>query len=538
MSEVYLLRKLAKRFTLSGGFGLCLLSVITHGQTLPPLPNPSVPAAELTESPTPVTDETPIAISAPPSREAELEERVRQLEAVVQKLAGQVKQIEPVVVVPKPAVPGAPPAGPRAPGQGTPTVPPPSDAYNMPSKALNQPLRGVFGAGFELRSADDEYVAQFHNLTQVDYRGYQQGGQNPVHDTFALPRQWFMVSGRLTKPYEYFVSAANGFDTFTTLDTFLNVHYDDRLQFKIGRYKTPFTYEFYSLPIQGLINPERSLFFNNFALNRQIGAQVWGQLFTKKLDYAAGIFGTSRNGTLDVSDGKNFLGFLNYRPFLAHEDSPLQFFQFGGSVDVGNDLNLPIPGTLRTIVPTTGNSVAGVPFLAFNNNVRSSGQHTFWDLHAAWYYKHLSMIAEWQSGFTDYALATNLFARTHLPVESFYVQAGYFLTGETVSSRNVVTPLKPLNLKKGNIGLGAVEAFTRYNYLSVGNQVFSNGLADQNNWTNHLYTTDVGFNWYLTQNVKFVFQWEHAVFGSPVLFAPGRRQLTSDMFMARCQIYF
>ena len=43
----------------------------------------------------------------------------------------------------------------------------------------------------------------------------------------------------------------------------------------------------------------------------------------------------------------------------------------------------------------------------------------------------LSLIAEWQSGFQDYAITPNLGFRTHLPVESYYVQAGYFLTGES-----------------------------------------------------------------------------------------------------------
>lgn len=52
-----------------------------------------------------------------------------------------------------------------------------------------------------------------------------------------------MFSGRLTKPYKYFVSWAQGLDTITPLDVWLNVHYCDRLQFKFGRMFTPFAYE-------------------------------------------------------------------------------------------------------------------------------------------------------------------------------------------------------------------------------------------------------------------------------------------------------
>ena len=76
-----------------------------------------------------------------------------------------------------------------------------------------------FGPGFEIKTDDEEFFFQFHNLTQFDYRGYQQGGQSPVHDTFAVPRQWFMFSGRITRPVGYFVSVAQGASTPSTGST-------------------------------------------------------------------------------------------------------------------------------------------------------------------------------------------------------------------------------------------------------------------------------------------------------------------------------
>ena len=92
----------------------------------------------------------------------------------------------------------------------------------MPATLESRPGNVKFGPGFEIRSNDDEFIFQFHNLTQFEYRGYEQGGQNPVHDTFDFPRQWFMFSGRISKPIGYFVSLANGFDAFTLLDAFLD----------------------------------------------------------------------------------------------------------------------------------------------------------------------------------------------------------------------------------------------------------------------------------------------------------------------------
>ena len=68
----------------------------------------------------------------------------------------------------------------------------------------------IFGSGFQIQSKDSEYQLQFHDLTQVEGRFVGTGGQEPVNSTFLINRQWFMFAGRLTKPYEYFVSWRRG----------------------------------------------------------------------------------------------------------------------------------------------------------------------------------------------------------------------------------------------------------------------------------------------------------------------------------------
>ncbi len=558
--------------------GLAIFGPSAMAQT-PPVPDPSLPSA-----PAPAASPNP---AAPAGREAELEGRIRQLEMMVQKLSTQMgapsaggppggavvgtgpvdRAVDSPTNASGPSVgtgepPGGPPGpiamdpaarpggeaptatpggkGPLSPGQSSAPNPPPSARFEMPPTFLDLPLTGSFGPGFEIKTADEEFVLQFHDLTQVEGRFYQQGGQNPTHDTFAIPRQWFMFSGRITKPWEYFVSLQQGFDTVNGLDIFLNAHYDDRLQLRAGRFKTPFTYEFYTEPTQGLIQPELSLFFNNFALNRSVGGQLWGRLFNKTapLDYAVGIFNDDRNSFLASSDAKNVLGYLNWRPFATFVDTPLENFVLGGSVMAGTQTNAPLPATFRTVVATGGNSINGVPFLSFNANARESGPRAFWDLHAAWYYRHLSLIAEWQSGYQDYALAANLAAHDRIGVDSFYVQAGYFITGETVAGRNVVRPIKDFDIRKGREGPGAIELAGRFNALDLTRNIFTSGLADPNLWSNNLYTTDAGINWYPNQYVKIYFDWEHAVFGNPVQYNATARQKTSDLFLIRFQLYF
>ena len=147
------------------------------------------------------------------------------------------------------------------------------------------------------------------------------------------------------------------------------------------------------------------------------------------------------------------------------------------------------------------------------------------------------MLGEFQAGYQSYA-TTSVRDLTQVPIRAFAISGGYFVTGETVDRRTQVEPLRPFSLRKGKVGPGAVELQGRYSSLQLGRTVFSSGLADPNLWTNHLYTVDLGVNWYLNAYTKIVFEWEHAVFGDPVLFAPGRSQLTSDLLWARFQVYF
>ncbi len=455
---------------------------------------------------------------AAPGREARLEARLRDLEARVAALSGGVG--------PVPARPAPTPA------------PAPTNArFDSPAPVAPVPLKAVFGPGFELKSADDEFQWQFHTLTQVDARVFRQGGQDPVKDTFAVPRQWYIFSGRVTKPFEYLVSCAHAFGGTSLLDAWVNVHFDDRFQVKAGRYFVPFTFEPYVLPVHALITPEFSLFFNNFEPNRDLGVMAWGRLARNRIDYAAGVFNGTKNGFVDDNNAKDVIGFLNTKPFLKAGIPALENLNVGGSVDFGDQANAPNPQTLRTTVSIPGNSTIGVSFLSFNNNVRESGARALWSLHAAYYYRGLSLIGEWDGGTQGYS-GGGVPTRTRLPVRSFYVEAGYFLTGETVSARGVVRPRRPFDLRKGRAGPGAWELAGRYNFLGLGGEVFSHGLADPNLWSDRVATVDLGLNWYWNPSVKVAAFWEHAEFGQPVVYRRGASQGTSDLFLVRVQLRF
>jgi phosphate-selective porin OprO and OprP len=118
------------------------------------------------------------------------------------------------------------------------------------------------------------------------------------------------------------------------------------------------------------------------------------------------------------------MAFLNFKPFYNKEEGfLLRDLQFGGSVDAGNENQPTVPAALRTnSAPAAGGvdtsgaaNAACVPFLAFNPNVRERGLRGLWELHAAYYYGGLTLLAAWQGGYESYALGTTG-APTRIPI--------------------------------------------------------------------------------------------------------------------------
>lgn len=405
------------------------------------------------------------------------------------------------------------------------------------------PLKADFGPGFRWQTDDDEYQLQVRLESQIDARIWAQRDQLPANSGIYLPRQRIFFSGRITKPVEYELSINRGLGNINLLNAYLNYHFDDRLEFRLGRFFTPLDYEQYAIANYWLPTPERSIFTTNVGLNRKFGMMAWGYLFDKRLDYAAGVFNGGRNSFEPLSKGQDFVGYLNARPFQNSTSLPFaKYLNIGSSVAFGNQDQSPVPVAFRIAAasPNADNPGAGVvPFLTLNRDVVERGNRLIGSVHAAYYYKSLSLISEWQYGFGSYASATQ-----HLPVQvplgGYYATAGYFLTGEQVERRTVVRPLRPfvpLN-KTEKRGPGAWEAVARVSELRLGNQIFSSGFADRTLWSNSAMTTEVGLNWYWNDYMKVYMFWLHGEFGDPVQYRPGAYQKTADMFWMRFQLYF
>ena len=262
-----------------------------------------------------------------------------------------------------------------------------------------------------LRTENEEYELRFNGELQTDYTIYPNQRMTPVVSNFDIPRARFYVSGRLTKPIEWQLSFQRSVNSLDLLNAYINFRYDERLQLRIGRFRAPIPTNGRSCPTGSFSSPNGRRSPANFGPNRQVGVMAWGNVFDNRLEYAVGVFDGPRNSYQDYNNAKDIMAFIDYRPFYQMEESALRFLSVGGSLDEGDQNNPTVPNELRgsanasnnTLASASGDNFIAVPFLQFNNNVREKGGRELWELHGTYFYKGLSVLGAWDSGFNDFS---------------------------------------------------------------------------------------------------------------------------------------
>ena len=387
------------------------------------------------------------------------------------------------------------------------------------------PGKVTISRGFRFISNDEEFELVFHDLTQADLRSFPgAGNQSPLHTQFFIPRQRWYFLGRATKDVEFYTVVNRGYGSIDLLDAFLDFKYlGPKAVLRVGRTKTPASYEYYQIAEGDLIAPERSLFTGNLTGNRQNGFMEHGRILDERAEYAIGVFNGPRRSFQDFNNDKDLFVFFNIRPFEKSERlKALNIMNIGGAYKYGTEKN-PLQPNIFTTANDQSSTTSDVTvqslspeFFAFNNNVVENGPLAHWAAWIAWYYKSFNLLVQYDGGYQDYAFA-NSSTRTRVSQTGYFAQAYYFLTGEQIKRRVDITPRRNFSIRNGRItGPGAIEVHARYSYFNVGHDVFTAGLADPNLWTNQAYTIDTGINWYLNQYTKIYFDWQHSVFGNQV----------------------
>ncbi len=410
----------------------------------------------------------------------------------------------------------------------------------------SRPGKFMIGRGLRFTSDDDEFQLIFHDLTQAEIRGFPNAGdQSPLKTQFFVPRQRWYFTGRATKDVEYYTVINRGYGSLDLLDAFLDFKYlGPKIILRVGRTKSPVSYEYYQIAEGDLIAPERSIYTGNLSGNRQDGMMLHGRLLQERSEYALGLFNGPRRSFGDTNNDKDFFAFFNVRPFEKSGIKALEVMNFGGEVDYGNEHNPLQPNVFTTAndQSSTGSDAQVISlspqFFAFNNNVVEDGTRTHHAAWIAWYYKSLNLLVQYDDGYQNYSPGFGK-PRTAVQQSGFFVQGYYFVTGEQIKRRVDVTPNRNFSVRNGRItGPGAIELQSRFAEFAMSRNVFDSGLSDPNLWTSHLYAIDTGLNWYPNQYTKIYLDWQHSVFGSPVSNGPGAFHKTADLLWLRFQLFF
>jgi phosphate-selective porin OprO/OprP len=510
----------------------------------PPLPFVGLPAAQ-----------------APQPSVADLERRVAELEAVIRQMQTD-RQTGPQPDRPAPAAgPGASPqgvapdtgggesvqqaqAGGSPPSRGPGEEPQPGPFYRSSTtgRQAQADTRGLTAGwinnAFMLKSADDSFRLRITGQIQTDYRSFLEASDGIDTDTFLLRRARLGLEADMFRYYEFrflpdFGSGYLGTSAVSVQDAYLNVHYWDALQFEVGKFKQPLSYE---QLIQDRYVPtvERSL-IDQLTPQRDLGAMVHGyNLFGGRLDYQVAVSNGEINNSpaIDTNEHKDVNGRLALRPL--HGLGPVvDWLQIGVSAGIGIEQEGITPNPLRT--PQT------IPWFTYNAGVQEYGVRWRLTPEATYFYHGLGLAAQYYR--EDEKLRPVLSGPgsailVDVPYNGYYVLGTLLLTGEERTTYSApIAPLRPFNPCHPFTCPGAWELVARVSQLDVGGEVFTPFATSKTTFvqlanpaTNSREATEMtlGFNWYLNAWVRVQCNYEHDWFGQPVQLGGSAKNLTRD----------
>ncbi len=376
------------------------------------------------------------------------------------------------------------------------------------TKSLETPVVQANDEGFRFSSPNDDYRIRFAGVFQVKSRFFTSGNNKNISSTFYVNKARPIVSGAVAKYFEFQITPDFGQGKTSLQDAWLNIAYFPQLQLQIGKYKAPVNLErLQSDPYLEFIQRSQ---VQNLVPNRDIGGQLWGILFDRRVTYQLAFMNGVPNNTassdFDNNDGKDFMGRLFLTPFRPSDNQWLKGLGVGFGATYGHECC-----STTSVYKTWGQS----NWFSYNSGVTASGERTRLDVQGYYYWRHLGLMAEYAQDDHALNLVSKgskgiLTSRTDNFTDTGYmVQASYFLTGEN-SSYGWVKPLHPFDPRNGE--WGALDVAARISNVATQTRQFQLGFANPSVAAKTATEFAVGVNWYLNSNIKYYFDYANTYF--------------------------
>lgn len=369
---------------------------------------------------------------------------------------------------------------------------------------------------------------KLRGLVQADLRHFADGSTQ--NDGFLFRRIRPTLEGTWGPLVGFRLTPEFAGDSATIVDAYVDMKFDPRATVRVGKVKGPIGLE--RVQSGGATAFVERGFPTELAPNRDLGAQLQGDVFGGALNYTVGVY----NGTVDGRDAVTsnpdgefeFAGRLFWEPF-KNSDGNLGTLGIGVAASVGDTF-----GAGNNFLPryrTPGQE----QFFSYGSNIAANGERLRQTVQGYYYRGPLGLLGEWITSSQELRVVSGsgVGTRAKLENEAWQVVAGWVLTGEDASFRGVVKPSSPFTL--GKEGWGALELVGRYGRLDIDDAAFSlfaNTVASANG----ARSWGMGLNWYLTQNLKLATSYTQASFDGGA--AAGADRADEKSLFTRAQLSF
>ena len=403
------------------------------------------------------------------------------------------------------------------------------------AKKKETPVLKAGADGFGFKSADGQHEIKFKALAHIDYRSFTDDGGDPNNTSgFDFRRIRPTVEGTVYGIYDFkftpeFGENKTGTGTATSspfkgnsgiVDAYVDARFKPWFQVQAGKFKPDVGLErLQSGSAIKLI--ERSWVSNSILPNRDLGVNVHGDFFDKKLHYGVGLYNGVADGgdTLTSADGnsnKEYSARLFTTPFKG-QDNVLEGLGFGIAATHSHQ-NGAGDG------PTSANSVTGLPadiktpgqqakLIVYSSSAAAAGDKIRWTPQAYYYNGPFGLLAEYAISRTDIVNGANRL--NDVETEAWHVTGSWLITGENAS----IGAVKPKNIyNPDGAGWGAWEVVARYQEIKVddrlfnGNNTWLGSSSSSSAESNRAQAWAIGVNWYLNNNIKIAANYEQTTF--------------------------
>lgn len=289
---------------------------------------------------------------------------------------------------------------------------------------------------------------------------------------------------------------------------------------RVGNFFVPFSLEQVTNDTNNIFN-ERSIPSENiFAASREIGIAIYNATENERVTWTAGAFFDNINDTIktrfDDNQGLRLSGRLTWLPYYYEPSAGRHLVHTGVGVLHTHDHD----GLVRFFARP---QIQRGPILIDTGNLLADS-YTSGNIEYASVWGPIAIQAE------AFLTSVNLDQGDNTIVNGSYAHISYFLTGE---SRNFerfgqhgaqfgrAAPSTNFFMTRGGAGMGGWEAKARWSNLNLTNL----GSGEYNDFS-------CGFNWYLSDRARWMFDWIHPVTSGQTVFG----ETASDLLAIRFDV--